>query len=86
MSKKSDCIYAKDCHCNCGICNIYISTKEKNRDRLIMEYVYSLKQAENEFVETGNDIKKKAVLAEVEKNLTKKERIIFDNECWSLGV
>jgi hypothetical protein len=83
--RKNDCIYT-ECRSNCGVCNVYQSNKTKNRDDLIMQFVYAMQKAENYFVETGNPLKKEAVIAEVEKELTKRERIVFNNECWNIGI
>jgi hypothetical protein len=68
------------------ICDIYQSNKPKNRDELIMQFVYDMRLAENGYLDTGFDTKKKLVLEQVNKELTEKERIIFDFEIYNLGV
>ena len=79
MTKKSDCIYAKECDCNCGICTIYKSTKPKNRDRLIMDWV--------KFYRWGTfDNERRMVLKKVQAILTEAEYRIFEFEISNNGL
>lgn len=84
--KRLNCIYAKTCNCNCGICTIFVSDKPKNRDRLIMQLVGDMKEAENYFLETKDDSKKFSILKIAEIELTTKEKIVFDFECSNNGI